>query len=115
MSEEPFFTVNAEPDTTPAITFRSDAVRTLDLNIRVHSARIAAADELFDCLQEAIRKTCYYCLEGNMLDPSHAGEHCPFSQKEPCMVQKWKDTLKRAGKEPVNIYVMLTKLKRRRK
>ena len=110
MSEEPFFTVNAEPSATPAITFRSP-----DLNIRVYSARIAAADELFDCLQEAVRKTCYYCLEGNMLDPSHAGEHCPFPPERPCFVKQWKETLKRAGKEPVNIYVMLTKLKRRRK
>ena len=112
MNEEHFFTVKAETERTPAITCRA-TVHASYLTLHVRSARVAAADELFDCLQEAVKKTCHYCLEGNMLDPSHAGEHCPFSQKEPCMVNRWKEALRHAGKEPMNYYVKLTRIKYR--
>ena len=116
-SHEAFFTVKHEPEEpAPAITYRAAAVQIpgLAVHLLVHSGRQRAADELFDCLQEAVKKTCEYCLEGNMLDPSHAGEHCPFSPKEPCMVQKWKEALYHAGKEPMNYYVKLKKLNRRK-
>jgi len=113
-SHESFFTVKHEPEKpAPAITCRA-TVHASYLTLHVRSARVAAADELFDCLQEAVKKTCEYCLEGNSLDPSHAGEHCPFSPKEPCMVQKWKEALYHAGKEPMNYYVKLKKLNRRK-
>lgn len=109
-----FFTCKPEPEAgSPAITHDAagkNGILAEDLALCVHSARVAAADALFDCLQEAVRKTCEYCLEGNLLDSSHAGEFCPFSRKEPCFVQKWKDVLKLAGQEQLPIIVQLNRL-----
>lgn len=116
--ENPFFTVTVPPAPEilhPVLTrdmAGNGRIHVEDLALCVHSARVAAADALFDCLQEAVRKTCEYCLEGNLLDSSHAGEFCPFSRKEPCFVQKWKDTLKLAGQEQLPIIVKLKRLEK---
>ena len=116
MSDAPFFTCKPEPESeSPEITHDAagkNGILAEDLALCVHSARVVAADALFDCLQEAVRKTCEYCLEGNLLDSSHAGEFCPFSRKEPCFVQKWKDTLKLAGQEQLPIIVKLKRLEK---
>lgn len=116
MSNAPFFTCKPRPESeSPAITYNAagkNGVRAEDLVLRVHSARVAAADELFDCLADAVKRTCEYCLEGNFVDSSHAGEFCPFSRKEPCFVQKWKDTLKLAGQEQLPIIVKLKRLEK---
>ena len=114
MNEEHFFTVKAETERTTAITCRA-TVPAAYLTLHVRSARVAAADELYSARKNAVEETCRWCLEAHDIDTRHAGDFCPFSQKEPCIVQKWKDTLKRAGKEPMNYYVKLTKLNRRRK
>ena len=121
MNEEHFFTETppeVEANRHPVITI--DAAKTgwiqiPDLTLNVVSAKVAAADELYSALKNAVEETCRWCLEAHDIDTRHAGDFCPFSQKEPCIVQKWKDTLKRAGKEPMNYYVKLTKLNRRRK
>ncbi|MDD6338352.1 MAG: hypothetical protein PUC15_08240 [Lentisphaeria bacterium] len=115
-SHDPSFTVNVPPAPGilhPVLTrdmAGNGRIHVEDLALRVHSARVAAADELFDCLEDAVKRTCEYCLEGNLLDSSHAGEFCPFSRKEPCFVQKWKDTLKLAGQEQLPIIVNLKRL-----
>lgn len=119
--ENPFFTVTVPPAPEilhPVLTrdmAGNGRIHAEDLALRVHSAKVAAADELYSALKNAVEETCRWCLEAHDIDTRHAGDFCPFSQKEPCIVQKWKDTLKRAGKEPMNYYVKLTKLNRRRK
>ena len=120
-TENPFFTITAPaaPENLHPVITRDMAemgwIHLDDLRLTVHSAKVAAADELFDCLNEAVYKTCFYCLEGNLYDPSHAGEHCPFNQKEPCMVNRWKAVLKRAGKVQIPYCVRLKRLKGNRK
>lgn len=111
--KSPFFTATAplEPENLHPVITCAGTIHLDDLPLTVHSAKVAAADELFDCLNEAVYKTCYYCLEGNLFDPSHAGDHCPFSQKQPCMVNKWKAVLKRAGKFQLPYCVSLKRLK----
>ena len=86
-TENLFFTVTAPaaPENLHPVITRDMAetgwIHLDDLTLTVYSAKVAAADELFDCLNEAVYKTCFYCLEGNLYDPSHAGGALPVQSK----------------------------------
>ena len=97
MNDDLFITING--------TNLNAEYSVVEHTIRICTLKIDAAEELYDCLEEAVKKTCFYCLVGNDEDASHAGEYCPFNHKEPCMVERWKRVLKRAGKEASYIYV----------
>ena len=96
---EAAFTVKAE-DVEPEYTLGPAAAELPNYRVQVHTEnQDGLAEKMADCLNQAIKQICGFCLLLNGVGVENAGEVCPFDMPMPCDQMRWKEILKAYWKE----------------